>query len=379
MDNKIKSKIIPIAFGVVLFAILMNFSVVMKFLNNVSDVFMPIITGFIIAFILNVPMRGFEKLLKKLTSKSKRPQSAEFISAISLALTLIAVILVAVLAFTLIIPALISSIVSLYEIIIQKWSEWSNLLKEYEFIDTAKITEWLNSVNVKSILEKLSAYAGSIITSTAGIISTVFGTLANFGISVVIAIYVLLSKKTLARQAKKVINAYAKENVANHIFHVCKLIDKAYSKFLSGQCIESCILALLMFVVFSIFRIPYGGLTGLLAGIFAFIPYIGAFAACAVGAFLVLIAEPSKFILCIIVYLVVQYIENQYIYPHVVGSSVGLSAMWTLIAVLIGGNLFGVFGMIFFIPLMSVILTLFKEATQRRIDKKNEIYKSTNP
>lgn len=133
------------------------------------------------------------------------------------------------------------------------------------------------------------------------------------------------------------------------------------------------------FVVFSIFRIPYGGLTGLLAGIFAFIPYIGAFAACAVGAFLVLIAEPSKFILCIIVYLVVQYIENQFIYPHVVGSSVGLSAMWTLIAVLIGGNLFGVFGMIFFIPLMSVILTLFKEATQRRIDKKNEIYKSTNP
>lgn len=379
MDNKIKSKIIPIAFGVVLFAILMNFSVVMKFLNNVSDVFMPIITGFIIAFILNVPMRGFEKLLKKLTSKSKRPPNAEFISAISLALTLIAVILVAVLAFTLIIPALISSIVSLYEIILQKWSEWSNLLKEYEFIDIAKITEWLNSVNLKSILEKLSAYAGSIITSTAGIISTVFGTLANFGISVVIAIYVLLSKKTLARQAKKVINAYAKENVANYIFHVCKLIDKAYSKFLSGQCIESCILALLMFVVFSIFRIPYGGLTGLLAGIFAFIPYIGAFAACAVGAFLVLIAEPSKFILCIIVYLVVQYIENQFIYPHVVGSSVGLSAMWTLIAVLIGGNLFGVFGMIFFIPLMSVILTLFKEATQRRIDKKNEIYKSTNP
>lgn len=266
---------------------------------------------------------------------------------------------------------------SLYEIIIQKWAEWSKLLKEYEFIDTAKITGWLNSINLKSIIEKLSTYAGSIITSTAGIIGGVFGTVANFGISVVIAMYVLLSKKSLSRQAKKVINAYAKENVAKYIFHICKLIDKAYSKFLSGQCIESCILAILMFVVFSIFRIPYSGLTGLLAGIFAFVPYIGAFAACAIGAFLVLIAEPSKFIMCIIVYLAVQYIENQFIYPHVVGSSVGLSAMWTLIAVLIGGNLFGIFGMIFFIPLMSVILTLFKEFTQTRLDKKNKNCKLT--
>lgn len=372
MDSKIKSKIIPVAFGVVLFAILMNFSAVIHFFDNIADVLMPITTGFIIAFILNVPMRGFERLIKKITNKSKRRPSTELISAISLTLTLIVVILIAVLAFTLVIPALISSIVSLYEILIQKWSEWSKLLKEYEFIDTAKITEWLNSVNLKSIIEKLSEYAGSIITSTAGIIGTVFGTVANFGISIVIAIYVLLSKKTLVRQAKKVINAYAKENVAKYIFHICKLTDKAYSKFLSGQCIESCILAVLIFVVFSIFRIPYGGLTGLLAGIFAFVPYVGAFAACAVGAFLVLIAEPGKFIMCIVVYLAVQYIENQFIYPHVVGSSVGLSAMWTLIAVLIGGNLFGILGMIFFIPLMSVILALFKESTQARINRKNQ-------
>lgn len=369
MDNKIKSKLIPVAFGVTLFALLMNFSAVTRFLGDIADVFMPVTTGFVIAFILNVPMRGFEKLLKKITGKNKRP-SEKFISMASLALTLAAVVLIGVLAVTLVIPALISSIVSLYEIIMQKWSEWSALLKEYEFIDTAKITEWLNSVNLKSLIEKLSVYAGSIITSTAGFIGTVFGTLTSFGISVVIAIYVLLSKKTLARQAEKVIRAYAKDTVAEYILHVCKLIDKAYSKFLSGQCIESCILAVLMFAVFSLFRIPYGALTGFLAGILAFVPYIGAFAACAIGAFLVLIAEPDKFILCIAVYLIVQYIENQFIYPHVVGSSVGLSAMWTLIAVLIGGSLFGVMGMIFFIPLMSVMLTLFKEITVKRLNKK---------
>lgn len=370
MDKKLKSHIFLIAFGVMLYAVLMNFSSVLKYLSRIVDVIMPIATGFIMAFILNVPMRGFEKLIRKLTHKNKHRPGEQFISVASLVSTILAVLLVLVLVFTLVIPAIVDSVVSLYEIVMQNWSKWAETLKEYEFIDTAKITEWLNSVSVKTIIEKLSSYAGGIISSTAGIIGSVFGTFADLGISVVIAIYVLLSKKTLSRQAKKVIKAYTRESTSNYIIHVCELIDKSYSKFLSGQCIESCILAVFMFLAFTLFRIPYGGLTGLLAGILAFMPYIGAFAACSIGAFLVLLAEPSKFILCIIVYLVVQYIENQFIYPHVVGSSVGLSAMWTLIAVLIGGSLFGVIGMIFFIPLMSVILILFKEMTNKHLNKK---------
>ncbi|MBQ5746608.1 MAG: AI-2E family transporter [Clostridia bacterium] len=133
---------------------------------------------------------------------------------------------------------------------------------------------------------------------------------------------------------------------------------------------EACILGALIAIAFSIFNIPYALLIGVLTAVSAFIPYVGAFIACAVGAFLVLLANPSQVILCIIVYLVVQFIENQFIYPHVVGTSVGLSALWTLIAVMVGGSLFGLFGMIFFIPLTAVIIKLLREYTESCLAKK---------
>ena len=128
-----------------------------------------------------------------------------------------------------------------------------------------------------------------------------------------------------------------------------------------------------MATVLTIFRIPYGGLIGLLAAVMSFVPYVGAFLACAVGAFLVLLTNPAKAILCVIVYLIVQYIENQFIYPYVVGTSVGLSPLWTLVAVLIGGELMGLFGMIFFIPLMAVVFQVLKEFTNQKLSKRGQM------
>ncbi len=371
MIKNLKPTLITVTFGVVLFVVLMNFGAITGTVSDFFQLIMPIITGLIIAFILSVPMRGLEKIFTKLftSKKAKKSPNETFISAISLVVTFAGVLFLLVLTVTLVVPALTDSLESLYAAIMKKWPEWAAVLKEYG-IDTAAITAWLNSLNIKSIIEKLTSYAGSIISSTAGAIGTAVGVLTDFGISLIIAVYVLMSKKLLCAQMRKVVNAYTKQSVADYIFHVSELINKAYSKFLSGQCIEAAILGTLIFLAFTVFGIPYAGLTGILAAICSFIPYVGAFIACVVGAFLVLIAAPGKFILCIIVYLVVQFVENQFIYPHVVGSSVGMSAMWTMIAVLIGGSLLGLFGMIFFIPMMAVILTLFKEYTQTRLDKK---------
>ena len=144
----------------------------------------------------------------------------------------------------------------------------------------------------------------------------------------------------------------------------------------TGQCLEACILGGLIFVVFSILGIPYSALIGVLTAVLAFLPYVGAFFACALGMFLVLLAQPSKVLVCLIAYLAVQFVENQLIYPHVVGTSVGLSPLWTLIAVLVGGKLLGLFGMIFFIPLTAVLVTLLKEYTHYKLDKKNLIVTS---
>ena len=148
------------------------------------------------------------------------------------------------------------------------------------------------------------------------------------------------------------------------------LLRDTYARFLSGQCVEAIILGLLILIAFTIFRLPYAGITAMLTSICAFIPYIGAFCACGIGALLTLLAEPSKVIVCIIVYLVVQFIENQFIYPNVVGSSVGLSPLWTLIAVFVGGKLFGLLGMILFIPLAAVLYILVREDANRRLELK---------
>ena len=149
------------------------------------------------------------------------------------------------------------------------------------------------------------------------------------------------------------------------------MIRTVYTKFLSGQFVEALILGTLMFIAFLIFRLPYAGLVGMLTAVCSFIPYIGAFFSCGIVVLLTLIVNPIQAIVCFIVYQVVQFIENQFIYPQVVGSSVGLSPLWTLMAVIIGGKLFGLLGMIFFIPLVAVFYTLFRESVYKRINRKN--------
>lgn len=181
----------------------------------------------------------------------------------------------------------------------------------------------------------------------------------------------LLSRHKLLRQTKRVLYAHIKTSVADKICRISKLVNDTFTKFLSGQCVEAIILSLLILISFRIFDLPYAELIAVLTGFFTFIPYVGAFLACFIGALLTLISFPEKAIVCIVVYIVVQFVENQFIYPHVVGNSVGLSPLWTLIAALIGGNLFGPLGMIFFIPLSSVIYSLIRENTGKNLKKKS--------
>ena len=372
MDKKLKHNFLLVAFGVALYAILMNIGAVYNLLGNILKLSLPVVIGFVLAFILNVPMKGFEKLFFKLSEKLKKEPKKKLISIISLCLTLICVIFVIAIIATMLIPELVSSIESLYKLIVKKAPEWIEMLKSYD-IDTTKISEWLSSLNFETLIGKITNSAGTIITSVVGFASSAVSGVSQFLISIIIAIYILLSKDKLSSQIKILMDAHLKKKTADKIYHICRLINDTYSKFLSGQCIEACILGVLIFISFSIFRMPYASLIGVLTAVCAFVPYIGAFASCFVGAFLILLVNPSQVVICVIVYLVVQFIENQFIYPNVVGTSVGLSPLWTLIAVLIGGSLMGLFGMIFFIPLCAVLLTLLKEHTNRVIEKKKTL------
>lgn len=366
--NEISTKRILgfIAFGITLYAALMNIADLFAFVSHGIELVTPILLGLVIAFMLNVPMRGFEKILTRTISKLKKPWNEKFIRGLSLALTLASIVLVIIIAFTVLVPELGASVEKIIPQFTEAWPKWVVLLERYH-IDLTMMTDFLQKIDIQKISSGANLLLGSavnIATSTiSGIMNTIF--------ALVIAVYILSSKSILASQTKKLILAYTNTKTYDRLVSFGSLVSTTYSKFLSGQCVEAIILGCLIFIAFRLFSLPYAGLIALLTGLFAFVPYVGAFAACFIGAFLTLLEAPSQLILCVGVYLVVQFIENQFIYPVVVGTSVGLSPLWTILAALIGGNLFGLPGIIFFIPLVSVLYQLVRENTYRKLREKN--------
>lgn len=369
MEKKINHPFGLVAFGVILYALLMNLGSVIGFVKSTSDLVLPAILGFVLAFIMSVPMRGYENLLLRLTKNSKHPLKTGLVTGLSLLLTIVSVLLVIALVCVMLIPELVSSAVSLYELVLDMWPDWVAFFQQYD-IDISWITDWFESLNISQLLEQVLSGAGSLITSAVGVVSSTVSIIGNTIISVIIAIYTLLGKRDLARHSKKLIQAHCSKRFGTFLLHLGELIRTTFTKFLTGQCLEACILGVLIILVFTILGIPYASLIGVLAAVFAFLPYVGSFLACVLGMFLVLLAQPSKVLICLIAYLVVQFVETQLIYPHVVGTSVGLSPLWTLIAVLVGGKLMGLLGMLFFIPLTAVLVTLLKEYTNFRLAKK---------
>ena len=369
MDKKTRTYIFLIAFAVLVYAAAMHLGAVIGFVSRLISLVLPLIIGLVLAFVLSVPMSGFEKILNRLFSGAKRPPNQKFVTALSFVLTVAAVLCVVVLLFTLLIPQFVSSVRSVVEQLQLKFPEWMAVLNGYN-IDTAQINEWFNSLSVEGLVSTLTGSAGIVLDSVVNISSTIVSLLINGGLGVVIMVYVLLTRRSLKRQCTRVLYAYLSRERADKIVHIASLVYQTFSKFFSGQCLEACILGSLIFIAFSIARLPYAGLIAALTAVCAFIPYVGAFLACFVGTLLTLLSSPTQALLCIIVYLVVQFVENQFIYPNVVGSSVGLPPLFTLLAVMLGGKLFGLLGMIFFIPVMAVVYTLVREDVQLRDERK---------
>lgn len=369
---KDKKRTFLYAAGIIILLIaLTHFEMVTSLFGWLWDMALPIVVGLVLAFILDVPVSGFEKLFGKLTAKKKKKPKQKTIHTISIVLTIICVLLVIALLFLLVIPELVRTAKSAVELIKEQWPKWLAIMESYN-IDTTMIKEFLAGLDLENTVKNLLDGAGSVIGSIAGAATSTFSVISAAVIGVIIAVYVLSSRDLLKNQAKKVIYAYTDKQKGDRICYVSGLVRTAYSKFLSGQCLESILLGILIFIAFTIFRLPYAGLIGAVTAICALIPYIGALISCGLGVILCLMDSPKKALICLIVYLAVQFIETQFIYPYVVGGSVGLSPLWTLISVLVGGKLLGLMGMIFFIPLVSVIYTLVKEDTDKRLELKKK-------
>ena len=372
MGSNTKKALLVTVTGVVLFAALMNFSAVTSYANKLINLILPVIVGAIIALFLIVPMNGIQKRIEKLFSRSKVRPSKKVLCALSFIITLICVAVVLAVVLILLIPEITSSVKALY---LQIEVSIKNLSKQH--FDIKWVEDLVKKINFQAILDnftgivnKLTTGADFIFVNVMNVFSSTINILITALFAIIIAAYAALEKNSVARHGKILICAYLKPTWARGVLNFCRKFSDIFSKFLFGQCSEALILGVLIFIAFSIFKIPYAILVSVLTAVCALIPYVGAFISCAVSVFLTLLVAPEKAFYCLIIYLVVQFIETQLIYPRVVGTAVGLSPLYTLVAALIGGNLLGIVGIIFFIPLFAVILELVKENANAKIEKK---------
>ena len=365
-------------FAAVLVLIVMYSNQVIFGIQFVFGIVKPFLYGGVIAFALNIPLKAYEeKLFRRWKGKSADRLKRPF----CMVLSLISVILVIVLVAVTVIPQVTETarelgrkIPAFTEEVIQ---QLNRLTGDYpELAEQVKKLEQIE-INWDSVLENLIDFlqngAGDVISSTVSVASGIISGTVNVIIALIFSLYILSQKERLGNQGRRVISAFLPEKAALKVLEVCALLYKNFSSFITGQCLEAVILGMMFFITMTVFRMPYALLVGVLIAFTALIPIVGAFIGCAVGTFLLLIDNPVQAIWFIVLFLVLQQVEGNLIYPKVVGNSVGLPSIWVLAAVSLGGSLFGVAGMLFFIPLMSSCYALFRDSVNARNARRGKI------
>ena len=364
-----------IAFTVLLVVALWKFDVVIHVIKELWGIVFPFALGGAIAFVINVPMSFLEQ---KIFGKAEEGKQAggKFARPVSLLLTIILVLSVILLVLFGVIPQLTRTMGNLMASIadfipqMQEWirkfsndnQEIMSLVNQVQF-DSDKAIKWGISV--------LGNGAGNMMNTTMSAVGSLVSGFATFFIAFSFACYILFQKEKLHVQIRKIFFAFIPKQKATMFLDICSLTYRTFANFLTGQCVEAVILGSMFVITLSILKMPYALLIGILIAFTALVPIFGAFIGCAVGSYLIFMVNPKQAVLFIIVFLLLQQIEGNLIYPHVVGGSVGLPSIWVLAAVTIGGNLMGIIGMLIFIPLVSVFYTIFREFVYLRLKKQH--------
>ncbi len=368
-----KKAIFFIVFAIFIWWLFENFKFVGSGLNLLLEILAPFIIGLGIAFILNKPMSFIEEklfakkgLFKGKLSKYKRP--------ISLSITLILFIFVIAVVLILVIPNLIEAGGQIAE----KVPKYLENLQEYiknSSIKYSEINNQIQKINFEDISNSLLSFIkggfSNWIGTTFTVVSSAIGGFVSTGIGLVFAVYFLLQKEDLSISIKKLIYAVFPLKVSNRIIYIGKITRKSFSEFLTGQTLDALALGVLFFISMMIFSFPYALMISVIITFSALIPILGSFIGLVIGAFLIFVEDPTMAGFFIILFLVLQQIEGNLIYPKVVGKASGLSPVWILAAVTIGGSVMGILGIILFVPLFSVIQKLLKEYTDRKLKEKN--------
>lgn len=367
-----------ITFTVLLLVGVQRLEAVLDVLGFLWGIVAPLFAGAALAFVLNVPMSALERRLFPRAGEKrgkKKGVSPALARAASLLLTFLLLALIVLLLVLVVVPQLVESVSSLGGYVAAAAGRFVTWAEE-QFAAYPEITDRLESLSInwaelaKNLWDFLTTGVGSVVSSTISATMRVFSAISAGFISFIFAIYLLLQKEKLGLQCRKALYAILPKRGADETVRVCSLSHRVFSSFITGQCVEAVILGFLFFLSMTILRMPYALLVGCLIAVTALIPIVGAFIGCIVGAFLLLMVSPMQALIFVVLFLVLQQVEGNLIYPHVVGSSVGLPSIWVLAAVSVGGSLMGVAGMLVFIPLTSVLYTLFREFVNGRLKQK---------
>ena len=364
-----------IVFTALLVIALWKFDVVLDVLKTIWQIIFPFILGGAIVFVINVPMSFLEKKIFENVKKENKAVK-KLARPVSLLLTIVLVVGVIALVMIGVIPQLTKTMGILMINITDFIPQIKIWIRDF-FHDNREIMKLVDQVQfnpdqaIRWGISLLGNGAGNMMNTTVSAVGSVVSGLATFFIAFSFACYVLFQKEKLHVQIRKVLFAFLPKQKADAFLKVCSLTYRTFANFLTGQCLEAVILGCMFVVTLSVLRMPYALLIGVLIAFTALIPIFGAFIGCAVGSFLILMVSPKQAIIFIIVFLVLQQIEGNLIYPHVVGESVGLPSIWVLAAVTIGGNLMGIVGMLVFIPLLSVVYTIFRKVVYQRLKKRH--------
>ncbi len=354
MEKKeFKSKLLLITYGVILFVFLMNYQWVGNILGMIGKVLLPFIIGSIIAFILNVLVNMIENGLLKKVKKGKR--------AISIISSLVVVFGIIIIMLFILIPQVRNA----GEIFVNNLPEYHKTIYEIgEKIGLSENQLKFLDINTDTFINEfknvVSENSEFLINLSFGVVNSVVSVVTNFFVGLIFAIYVLIEKENLRRQFKSLLKRLLPNKSYNKLLDIFTLSNTVFTNFVKVQVVEACILGLLCFIGMLIIRLPYAATISVLVGFTALIPMFGAFIGCIIGAFLIFMTSPVQAIIFIIFFLILQQIEGNFIYPKVVGGKIGLPSIWVLVAVMIGGSVGGVFGMLLGVPIVSIIYSLLR-------------------
>ena len=357
--------------GLIIFAglvlwMVFNYTIFASLIKFIINLIMPIIVGIAISFILNVPMKQIEKNIFNINKRKHK----KLIRVISLILSILLIFGIIILIMFLIIPEVIEAVASISKSIPKSYDWINDIINRFEYV-YPNIKNYIGDLDIKDIVTSSMGSAGSLVSILVSFLSGLVSKVVIFFIGFVISIYILIDKENLARQTKKLLLAFFDKKIVNKVVRITKLSNSVFTNFLTGQWLDASLIGFLLFLILSILKLPYALILGVLFALTALIPYVGAFITLFVGVVLIGVVNPIGALWYVIVFFTLQQIDDNFTHPRIVGGSVGLPPLWSLVAVLIGGSIFGFIGMIISIPIVSILYTVLKEFINEKLKDKS--------